>query len=68
MMVKCTDCYEVNEVTNQRCKRCGRLLDDAKKDVALDRDGGRYEWQHHDAPNTIVRRDRSGSQPQRKVW
>lgn len=63
MNIKCTDCYEDNHIQNQRCSRCGRLLDDARGKVTKDH----FEWQHHDAPNTIVRRDNKGN-VQKKVW
>lgn len=67
MMIKCTDCYEENHVTEQRCGRCGRLLEDARREQTRDH----FEWQHHDAPNTIVHRDKRGGGAERKnntVW
>lgn len=64
MIIKCTDCYEENHIGNQRCGRCGRLLDDAKGQVTKDH----FEWQHHDAPNTIVRRDNVQGDGKKKVW
>lgn len=63
MKIKCTDCYEENDVREARCVRCGRLLDDARREQTRDH----FEWQHHDAPNTIVRRD-GQSTGQKKVW
>ena len=62
--IKCTDCYEEQALENHRCQRCGRLLDDAKRDFVRD---GHYEWQHFDAPDTIVRRDKPVS-GKKNVW
>ena len=60
--ITCTDCYEEQAVENQRCQRCGRLMDDARREQLRDH----FEWQHHDAPNTIVRpENRPGG---KKVW
>ncbi|PWK06626.1 hypothetical protein [Tumebacillus permanentifrigoris] len=67
MKIKCTDCYEENHVSEPKCTRCGRLLDDARKGQTNDH----FEWQHHDAPNTIVDRNKRGGSSQEKkntVW
>lgn len=63
IMIKCTDCYEEQPLENQRCQRCGRLLDDAKRDYVRE---GHFEWQHFDAPDTIVRRDKPSGK--KNVW
>jgi hypothetical protein len=62
--IVCTECYEENRVEDQRCNRCGRLLDDARREQTRDH----FQWQHHDAPNTIVRRDGAPGTDRRKVW
>ncbi|MFD2168661.1 hypothetical protein [Tumebacillus lipolyticus] len=64
MIIKCTDCYEENDVRNDRCCRCGRLMDDARREQTRDH----FEWQHHDAPNTIVRRDKLPDGTRKTVW
>ncbi|GAX89731.1 hypothetical protein [Effusibacillus lacus] len=59
MKIRCNDCHEENDLQNERCSRCGRLLEDSRKDQTRDY----YEVQHADAPN-IVKKDAGRS----KVW
>lgn len=59
MKIRCNDCYEENEVSSERCARCGRSLEDARKDQTRDY----FEVQHHDAPNIVKKRSES-----KKVW
>lgn len=70
-MIKCTDCYELNEETRSRCVRCGRLLEPVSygsknsqqsngrhKSASDLESAGKFEVQHEDAPN-VMRTDRS---------
>ncbi|MDB5085849.1 MAG: hypothetical protein JWN30_2735 [Bacilli bacterium] len=70
-MIKCTDCYELNEEMQTRCVRCGRLLDpvssvhptakeaNGEHKISSDRKtADKFEVQHQDAPN-VMRTDRS---------
>lgn len=59
MEIRCNDCYEENELTAKRCRRCGRLLDDARREQTRDA----FEIQHHDAPNVVKKNFRV-----KKVW
>lgn len=57
--IRCNDCYELNEQTEERCIRCGRLLEDAKREQLREH----FEFQHEDAPDIVVKRPAP-----RKVW
>lgn len=59
MKIRCRDCYEENDWEAQRCRRCGRLLDEAKRD----KKESVYQHQHADAPSVM----RKKTTP-RKVW
>lgn len=50
MQVKilCLDCHEENDMQVERCRRCGRLLEDARKDRVH-----AFEEQHQDAPGIV---------------
>ncbi|MCX7568890.1 hypothetical protein OS242_02805 [Tumebacillus sp. DT12] len=65
MKIVCKECYEENPTHAERCQRCGYLLENAKRDQAK---SGHFEWQHHDAPNTIVRRTGKPEEERKKVW
>lgn len=58
MKIRCLDCYEENDPRAERCIRCGRLLEDARKQSGI-----KFESQHQDAPGII----KKGNDP-RKVW
>ncbi|GIM48185.1 hypothetical protein DNHGIG_37340 [Collibacillus ludicampi] len=59
MKIRCSDCYELNEMNADRCCRCGRLLEHDRRDQTRDI----FEHQHEDAPNIV----RKKTVP-RKVW
>jgi hypothetical protein len=59
MKIRCSDCYEENEFASERCRRCGRLLEESRKDQSREH----YEFQHYDAPNIVKKQTGSG-----KVW
>lgn len=62
--IVCTDCHEGNPLTADRCVRCGRSLEDARREQTR----VHFEWQHSDAPNTIVRRDVKTPSDRKRVW
>ncbi|BCJ85390.1 hypothetical protein skT53_03750 [Effusibacillus dendaii] len=59
LKIRCNDCYEENDLENDRCVRCGRLLEDARKDQTR----SKFDIQHYDAPNVIRKNTDS-----KKVW
>lgn len=46
--IRCLDCHEENDPQAERCFRCGRLLDDARKNQ-----GRQFAEQHQDAPGIV---------------
>ncbi|UOF90548.1 hypothetical protein LSG31_22270 [Fodinisporobacter ferrooxydans] len=64
--IRCTDCYEENRSTQERCSRCGRLLEGAGPQKIQER---QFEIQHADAPNVMSERNqRKQPQKQNTAW